>query len=262
MLILKDDGAYAIHLNAEHFDPSSVYPELDYFDALVIELFNQSQIKNRVTERMPWKRVVEIAEQEKGHVLYPTTRTDDREGMFKWVGPISRTIWNLYGISADGWADRSFDDILKNARIGALMGSARESYLRAQGAENLIVMPREELLLPMLMAGRVDLLAIGGNILRHYIDVAASSDDGGGMPEIGGAVAYRTCYLYIAISGDVPDQDISRLQDKLDEFKINGVFTNIRAKFGLSTDEQSPFLQAMLSGENNGVGCVDMNGKP
>ena len=35
------------------------------------------------------------------------------------------------------------------------MGSAREAYLRKRGAQKLIILPREELLLPMLQAGQL-----------------------------------------------------------------------------------------------------------
>ncbi|MBO6806577.1 ABC transporter substrate-binding protein [Thalassospira sp.] len=254
------DGTYVIHLSESARAGASGRPEPGYFDNLAIELFTQSGLDIELVPQMPWKRQMEIADREAGHVIYPTTRVDYREDVFKWVGPVSRTIWKLYGFENKGWPDIAFETLLRDARIGVLLGSAREAYLRMRGAEQLVMVPREELLLPMMMADRVDLIAIGGNILRHYIDQARSENPDTPVPDVAGALPYRTCYLYIAISGDVPDRDIAKLQTRLDTFKTNGFFVENRRQNGLSTNLESSFLKAMLDLDNNGVSCVDLNG--
>ena len=71
-------------------------------------------------------------------------------------------------------------------------------------------------------------------------------------------VPYRSCYLYIAISGNVPEGDISRLQAQLDRFKTDGFFLENRRAHGLSTNPESSFIQAMLNLGNNGVRCIDL----
>ena len=253
-------GEYIIHLSESDRPSASDRPEPGYFDSLAIALFDQARLKSRIVDQMPWKRQMELAERGSGHVIYPTTRVDYRENAFKWVGPVSRTIWKLYGFEERGWPELGLETLLRDARIGVLMGSAREAYLRQLGAENLVVVPREELLLPMMLAERVDLIAIGGNILRHYIDEVRADDTGKSVPDIDGALPYRTCYLYIAISGDVPDRDIDRLQTTLDGFKTNGFFIENRKAHGLSSDTDSSFLRAMLDLGNNGVSCVDLDG--
>ncbi|NIY75070.1 ABC transporter substrate-binding protein [Thalassospira sp. HF15] len=251
------DGKYIIHLSESTRVRSSGRPEPGYFDSLAIELFVQAGLDVEIVPQMPWKRQMELAEHEVGHVIYPTTRIGYREDVFKWVGPVSRTFWKLYGFDRTGWPDMPFETLLRDARIGVLMGSARETYLRDRGAEQLIMVPREELLLPMMMADRVDLIAIGGNILRHYVDLTTSEHPDMPVPEVTGAAPYRTCYLYIAISGDVPDDDIAKLQNQLDKFKTNGFFVENRRRNGLSTNPESSFLKAMLDLNNNGVTCVD-----
>ena len=201
---------------------------------------------------------MEQATQGDRHVIYPTTRTADREDSFKWVGPVSRTIWNLYGYADAKWHNMVFDDILISARIGVLLGSARETYLRQRGGQQLVLIPREDLLLPMLQAGRVDLIAIGGSVLRHYRDIV---DPSAQQRDIDGVLPYRSCYLYLAISGDAPDKDIQNLQKSLDKSKQSGQFVYFRKKHGLSSNVDSPFLHAMLNLDNNGVGCIDLFGR-
>lgn len=254
------DGTYTIHLSENPRVRSSARPEPGYFDSLAIELFSRAGLNAQTVAQQPWKRQMEMAEREAGHVIYPTTRIGHREDVFKWVGPVSRTFWNLFGFAESGWSESSFETLLNEARIGVLMGSARADYLRHRGAQQLIVVPREELLLPMMMAGRVDLIAVGGIILRHYVAKTRAENPDITLPDVTGIMPYRTCYLYIAISGDVPDSDITKLQTQLDRFKTNGFFVENRRAHGLSTNQDSAFLKAMLDLDNNGVTCVDLTG--
>jgi len=253
-------GPYIIHLSQRARAQSSRRPEPGYFDTLTIELFRSAGLDIEVVPQMPWKRQMELAEREIGHVIYPTTRIDHREDVFQWVGPVSRTFWNLFGFVDTVWPEMAFETLLRDARIGVLLGSAREGYLRERGAKQLVMVPREELLLPMMIAGRVDLIAIGGNILRHYVDSVRAEYPDANVPDVVGSKPYRTCYLYIAISGDVPARDITRLQTQLDSFKKNGFFVENRRAHGLSTNLDSSFLKAMLDLGNNGVTCVDRTG--
>ena len=252
------NGRYIIHLSESARVQSSGRPEPGYFDTLAIALFKKAGLDIEIVQQMPWKRQMELAERAVGHVIYPTTRVDHREDVFQWVGPVSRTFWNLFGFADNGWKDMAFDTILRDARIGVLMGSARAEYLLDRGAQHLVMVPREELLLPMMIADRVDLIAVGGNILRHYVDKTRAEHPDTTLPDIAGAKPYRTCYLYIAISGDVPADDITRLQTQLDTFKTNGFFIENRRAHGLSTNLDSSFLRAMLDLDNNGVTCVGL----
>ncbi|OSQ31711.1 ABC transporter substrate-binding protein [Thalassospira sp. MCCC 1A03138] len=254
--LIDGELAYTIHESEGGRD--KVRPEPGYFDNLVTTLLKDAGLPYVIAAQAPWKRVIEQALQGNRHVIYPTTRTADRENSFKWVGPISRTIWNLYGYADEKWQDMSFDTILSSARIGILLGSARELYLRERGAQQLVLVPREDLLLPMLHADRVDLIAIGGSVLRQYRDIV---DPSAQQRDIDGILPYRSCFLYIAISNAAPIEEIKKLQDSLDKNKISGQFIEFREKHGLSSDTNSAFLRAMLNLDNNGVACIDLFGR-
>ena len=252
------DGELAYTIHASEGGRDKVRPEPGYFDDLVTTLFNDAGLPYVIAAQAPWKRVMEQAVQGTRHVIYPTTRTADREDSFKWVGPISRTIWNLYGYADAKWQDMSFDNILSSARIGVLLGSAREPYLRKRGAQQLVLVPREELLLPMLHADRVDLIAIGGSVLRQYRDIV---DPSAQQRDIDGILPYRSCFLYIAISNAAPIDEIKKLQNSLNKIKQSGQFINLRERHGLSSNTDSAFLRAMLNLDNNGVACLDLFGR-
>ncbi|WP_147252960.1 ABC transporter substrate-binding protein [Thalassospira profundimaris] len=229
-------------------------PEQLFFDAMARNLFEDAGLSFVEQPQQPWKRAYQETIYGPRHVIYPTTRTEDREDKLKWVGPISRTFWNLYSRKNSVWAGRSLAEIFKSARIGVAMGSAREHYLRKRGAQNVVAFARDEQLFAMLNADRVDVLAMG----VPSIDFLTHSSE---QPEIdiGRLTSYRVCYLYFALSKDSPDTDITDLQNSLEQFYRDGRFLAMRRKFDLNADPESNFIKAITNPENRNVGCKDID---
>lgn len=247
-----DEAPYHIYTGYR----DGVSPESRYFHQLVKEVFVKSGIEFVDVPGAPWKRSYMQTLMGSRYVLFPATRTEDREALFKWVGPISRTVWNLYGLAGNGWAGRKIDDILQNAQIGVTQGSARQHYLEGVGADHVVGVPRDDLLLPMLQAGRVDMIAMGGVPLHRLMvdwDVARQT--------VVKTATYRTCYLYIAMSPDSAPEDVASLQASLDDLKRSGRFLDLRRQFGLRVNTKGSFIKSMLDLKNNGVGCVGSAGE-
>ncbi|HAI28761.1 MAG TPA: ABC transporter substrate-binding protein, partial [Thalassospira sp.] len=63
------DGTYIIHLSESSRVQSSGRPEPGYFDTLAIELFTKAGLAVEIVPQMPWKRQMELAGREVGHVI-------------------------------------------------------------------------------------------------------------------------------------------------------------------------------------------------
>src|SRR4051812_8515778 len=50
-------------------------------------------------EQLPWRRALTFSRQHPDVCLFSTTRTPDREHLFKWVGPTDEVAWVLLGRS-------------------------------------------------------------------------------------------------------------------------------------------------------------------
>ncbi|MFH1805712.1 MAG: ABC transporter substrate-binding protein [Pseudomonadota bacterium] len=246
------DSAAPYTLHLYEIDNTGPRPDLAYFDTLARTVFDQAGLPH-IEEKNPWKRAYQATLSGPRQVIYPTTRTPDREDLFAWVGPVSRTVWSLYGLSDGPWRDMPFENVLSQARIGVAMGAAREDYLQQRGVTNLVSVPRQELLVPMLMAQRLDLVALGISHLRA--DLATHNIPAN---RISSMAVYRICYLYLALSRDTPSDHLDALQKSLNRIKESGEFAKIRQKFGLESDEQGSFMQAMMNRGNDGLGCVDV----
>ncbi|WP_019576764.1 substrate-binding periplasmic protein [Curvibacter lanceolatus] len=61
----------------------------------VVQIFALAGIEQRL-ELLPWARAYQYALDKPEACVFSTTRTPEREGLFKWVGPLARSAWLLY----------------------------------------------------------------------------------------------------------------------------------------------------------------------
>lgn len=113
----------------------------------------------------PWARIYTVTLAQPGTLMYPMARTPEREDKFKWIGPMVPNRIALF--RKKGRTDvvvHSLDDA-RPYRIGVVNMDFREIYLREKGfdesSDKLMVVNSSDLLLPMLQAGRIDLVPLG-----------------------------------------------------------------------------------------------------
>lgn len=110
----------------------------------------------------PWARAYQRTLEEPGTLLYSTARTPEREASFYWIGPIVVNRVALYRLkSRSDIAVRSLEDA-RRYRVGVVLQDFRGDYLRKKGfvdapEHGLTTVPRNEQLLPMLLADHIDL---------------------------------------------------------------------------------------------------------
>ncbi len=82
----------------------------------------------------PWKRAYALALENDNACVFSTTRTSEREALFKWVGPIEDNEWVLFARTDRKLRINSLDDA-RGMRIGTAAGDARESFLLQRGLQ-------------------------------------------------------------------------------------------------------------------------------
>ena len=48
---------------------------------------------------LPWARAYTYGLEKPQHCVFSTSRTAEREALFKWVGPVSQIDWVLYALA-------------------------------------------------------------------------------------------------------------------------------------------------------------------
>ena len=178
----------------------------------------------------PWARAYETALREKNTVLFSTTRTEERENLFKWVGPIvpSRivlTAKKTRRIRINAPADLN----RMNLRIGVVREDIGGRLLEKMGVqtEKMLQANSGMSVAKMLQAERVDLCAYGARvILWNLKELGYPSGDYEEVFTLAESQQY-----YFAVNRDTDDTLVAKLQAALDEVKAKGRFDEIVARY-------------------------------
>lgn len=184
----------------------------------VVEEIQRRVHSDAKVEVVPWARGYRYALTEPNIGLFATTRTSEREPLFKWVGPISATTGQFYTRRGEHGIET-----VEQARTAKRILVPREWYLhqilREMGFHNLEPVATPADALRMLSAGRGDVAALDD------ITVADSATQGGVVvADIERGPRITRAVQYIAFSKGTPDELVQRWQKALDDMRADGSF--------------------------------------
>lgn len=154
-------GAQGVRIVGEHLPPSSMMEGnvvVGRETMKVREIMARAGIGYAI-ELLPWKRAYAQALREPDSCIFSTSRTQEREALFRWIGPLNEAEWVLYGLAERRLSLRTLDDA-RGLVIGTVLGDARDDYLRQRGL-NVAPVTQEWLNPQKLLLGRIDLWAVG-----------------------------------------------------------------------------------------------------
>jgi polar amino acid transport system substrate-binding protein len=180
---------------------------------MVREILERSGVAYSI-DVLPWKRAYTQALDRQDGCVYSTTRTPEREPLFKWIGPIGEADWVLMA-RADRKLNLQTLDDARPYRIGTYNGDARDVYLRERGfhvdpAPNDLTNPRK------LMLGRIDLWA------------ASTRRSGSTLERLGYAgkivpvLVFNRIHIYLACNRAVPDELVTRMNGAVEAMERDG----------------------------------------
>lgn len=176
-------------------------------------------------EMLPWARAYKLIQKDSGLILYSMTRTEAREDLFKWVGPVAANKWVLFAKKGSGVSISSLEDAKSVKKIGTYKDDAAESFLIAEGFGNLDSVINDEQNVPKLMAGRINLWIVGELQGIYKAKKKGVSD------QLEKVLDVKDTELYIAFSKDTSDDVIATWQKALDDMKADGSYDAILKKY-------------------------------
>ncbi len=174
-----------------------------------------SPVNARDISLQPWARAFHNALEGPNRVLFSTTRTPEREALFKWAGPIGNNHIVLIGKKSRNIKLNSLQE-LDHFRVGAVRDDVGELFLRDLRLEKTIITlgVQPESIAKMLQSGRVDLWAYGeSSALKLLKQIGAKASD----YEV--VYVLQSMELYYAFSADVDDALVKQLQDSIDTIR-------------------------------------------
>jgi polar amino acid transport system substrate-binding protein len=181
---------------------------------------------------LPWKRAYMFAVQRPDACIFSTTRTPEREKLFKWVGPTDEAEWVLLGRADRSYRLRSLEDA-RHLRIGTYHGDARDDYLRARGfqvepVENDLINPHK------LLLDRIDLWA--GSMGRGSSLLARSGWAGRIVP----VLTFARVKIYLACNRAVPNTLIKSMNAAVETMDRDGTMRRLEHKYAHWSGHKRP----------------------
>jgi polar amino acid transport system substrate-binding protein len=188
----------------------------------VREIMGRANIEHTI-ELLPWKRAYTAALERSDACVFSTTRTPEREPLFKWIGPIGEADWVLMGRADRKLHLNSLEDA-RNYRIGTYNGDARDQYLRARGFK-VDPAPNDLLNLRKLMADRIDLWA--ASIRRGGMTLASM----GYADKVVPVFVFNRIRVYLACNRAIPDAMSARMETAYDAMARDGTLERILHRY-------------------------------
>lgn len=216
LIILSEINAPFSMENSD--EPGIAVEILDY----MLQFGNSDQSVNDILY-YPWARSYKMAREQDGILLFPMAKTEEREPLFRWVGPIYKMRIGLIAGKDRNFLIETVED-LADLKIGIVRDGAPEQLLVEAGTRksSLIKLQSIEQMLQMLSIGRVD--AIAYNIPSTFYCLKSMGENPADYEEI---YLLREVELYYAFSADTDTALIEDFQSHLDLIKEMGLYNRI-----------------------------------
>ena len=185
-------------------------------DLLVLASQQTAQPVQRSQIRlMPWARSYRTVLKKPNHVLFSTTRTAEREKLFKWAGPIASSRVVLLAKKSRG-IHIDFVTDLQRYRIGSIRDDVGEQLARSLGAQDsqLNLAANADALVQQLQAGRIDLWASNETVAHWFLRNAGLDSD-----DFESVYLLQEGQLWYAFNPQVSDEKVQELQKAIDQIR-------------------------------------------
>jgi len=177
----------------------------------------------------PWSRGYNLTLKKPGFALFLTTRSKEREALFKWVGPISSMKLIFFKNANRKDLDiRSFEDAKKVKSIAVVIDTIEYQKLKELGFKNLEVNKLANYSLKKILENKTDLypteyysflyLLKKRNLQNRLVPVKMQEP-------------ITESQLYIAFNKETSRSIIQKWQDALDGIKKDGTYEKILDKY-------------------------------
>ena len=218
-------SAQTIKLKTENYPPFNMESEqgriIGISTEIVEQLFERAGVQYEL-ELLPWQRAFGMALEEADTAVFSTTRTEERENKFKWVGPLVENNWVFLAKENSNIEIASLDEA-KQYSVGGYQGDATALFLADQGFV-LDLTPKDDLNARKIDRNRIDLWATGHLLGPYYAKQQ-------GVLGLEPVLTFRRTIMSIAFNKNTSDDIINALNDELQRMKDDGTVAQIEQNY-------------------------------
>jgi polar amino acid transport system substrate-binding protein len=193
---------------------------------LVLQRVGSNQTREDI-KLLPWARGYKRVQSEPGTCLFSTTRTEEREHLFKWVGPVAPEVVGLVARKETGIEIDSVEDI-KKYKVGTIRDDVAELYLVDAGisVDDMERVGETILNIRKMNRGRIDLWAYDENVAMWELKTNGFDPANyESVYELGRRNQYLACHK------DTSESMIQELKAAIDTLKADGTYAKILDRY-------------------------------
>ncbi|WP_418287601.1 substrate-binding periplasmic protein [Marinobacter salinus] len=176
-----------------------------------------------VMKMRAWSYAYDWVQGRENHGLFCTARTEERENLFQWVGPLASIKWTLFAAPDSDITLDSLEDA-KELQIAGYKGDVMSEYLVNQGF-NVAKGMSGDVNTRRLMLGQADLWVTDGLVGP----LVAEQEHG--ITGLKPVLVFRETPMYLALSKNTDPAIVADLQRALDDARAAGELDAIEARY-------------------------------
>jgi polar amino acid transport system substrate-binding protein len=235
-LFINAVGDDTIKMYTEYYPPYNMKAEdgkltgssIEVLEAVLKEMHSKQSIED--VKLRAWAKSYMIAQKKKNAMVFSTTRTDSREKLFKWVGPIATATVGVIAPKRKHIKINNISDFNKY-KVGAVLKDIGELLLLDAGVnkKRIFYVKGEDAInisFVKMQKNRIDMFAYNINVA-----FANAKMEGFDVDKYEVVYTLKVGYQYFAFNKETDDKIIQKWQNALDAIKKDGTYAKIHSKY-------------------------------
>lgn len=187
----------------------------------------KSKHKTKNIEILSWAKGYDLALKNSNVMLFTMSRTNEREHLFKWVGPVISSKISLMGRKDRNFKLDSLKDINKY-KIGAVRSDVGEAFLLSNNVskKNITSVLHMDQNIKKLLTGRIDFIAADEDVFKAMLQ-----EKGEDYSEYKVVYNLTDVELYYVFNKNASDKLVDQVQFALDNVRKSKDYDKLIAKY-------------------------------
>ena len=224
-----NDYPGTLQIYTENYPPLTFMNPFGQITGFGTDIVHDIMERNKVfasVKLSTWSNGYELALHNPNFCLFTMDRTDIRENLFQWVGPIGTNATYFYTRAGSGITINSLADARGLAAVGTVSSWFSDQRLRELGFTNLVSGSEPGSMTKKLMMGEIDAFVCSAVTFPTIL-----SEQGFTYSEVTEAFELMSSDFYIAFSKNTPATTVNQWQTALVAMKQDGTYNAIRQKW-------------------------------
>jgi len=218
-----------MQIYTESYPPLTFMNDFGEITGFGTDIVTEIMKRNNLYEEIrltTWSNAYDMALDNPNFCLFTMDRTEERDTLFQWVGPIGTNETYFYTRSGSGIVINSIEDAMALDAVGTVNSWYSDQRLRELGFTNLLSDGDPGVVVEWLMNGEVDAFVCSALTISDILQANEYV-----YADVDGEFVLMSSDFYISFSKNTPLETVNQWQHALDNMQDDGTYDAIYQKW-------------------------------